>query len=137
MIKQDIKINLVDTNVILRYLLADHDEFSPKATDFFKKVAKNENSAEIPAFVLAECVHVLLKFYKVPKQEFVTSLLKILSFQGVINQDHSILINALNMYQSVNIDFPDCLLAAMSTTNRKIVSFDKDFLKVPAHLDVL
>jgi predicted nucleic-acid-binding protein len=137
MIKKDIKISLVNTNVILRYLLTDHDEFSPKVTDFFTKVAKNEYKAEIPSFVIAECVHVLLKFYKVPKQEIVINLLKILSFQGVINQDRSVLINALNMYQSVNIDFPDCLLAAMSTPDKKIMSFDKDFFKVPAYLDVL
>jgi predicted nucleic acid-binding protein len=39
------KVYLIDTNVILRYLLNDHKRFSPKAKAFMQDVAKviNDN----------------------------------------------------------------------------------------------
>jgi len=36
--KSPAKIYLVDTNVILRYLLGDHPQFSPRADVFFQDI---------------------------------------------------------------------------------------------------
>lgn len=53
---------VTDANVILRYLLADHPEFSPQAAEFFEQVRRGEATAFIPEGVLVECVYVLMKF---------------------------------------------------------------------------
>ena len=41
------KVYLIDTNVILRYLLDDHESFSPKAKAFMLKVSEGVRKAEI------------------------------------------------------------------------------------------
>jgi predicted nucleic acid-binding protein len=41
------KVYLIDTNVILRYLLNDHNRFSPKAKAFMQDVAKGLKKAEL------------------------------------------------------------------------------------------
>lgn len=128
---------LVDTNVILRYLLNDHEQYSQKATDFFREVADGNKKIEIPSFVLAECVHVLFKFYKVSKEDLADILVRVLSLKGVMNKDRFELTNALLMFKDTKIDFADCLLAAYSTPERKIVSFDSDFNDLPVHREVL
>ena len=55
------KVYLIDTNVILRYLLGDHAEFSPKAEAFMKDVSEGRKKAEILDVVTVECIYVLEK----------------------------------------------------------------------------
>jgi predicted nucleic acid-binding protein len=51
----------------LRYLLNDHPQHFELAQNLMKKVSAGEITAYIPDSVLAECVYVLAKVYKVPK----------------------------------------------------------------------
>ena len=59
---------LVDTNVILRYLLKDNEVLFKKASSLLEKVKVGEEAVVIPESVLAECVYVLLRIYKVERQ---------------------------------------------------------------------
>ena len=72
--KPPAKVYLIDTNVILRYLMADHEKFSPKAKPFMVKVSQEKTKAEIPAVVILECVYVMEKFYRIPKREIADTL---------------------------------------------------------------
>ena len=65
------KVYLIDTNVILRYLLDDHKRFSPKAKAFLQDVAKEIKRAELPSVVIVECVYVMEKYYEIPKSAFI------------------------------------------------------------------
>lgn len=130
--KPPAKVYLIDTNVILRFLLGDHKSFSPKATAFMELISRGAKKAEIPCVVIVECVYVMEKFYKIPKNELVDSLTKILNFRGISNPDKSEIIQALLKYASTNADIVDCILAAMSSPERVIISFDKDFDKLKA-----
>ncbi|MDD2722991.1 MAG: PIN domain-containing protein [Methylovulum sp.] len=60
-------ITVLDTNVILRYLLNDHPQHFLRAQAFMADVISGKITVYIPDSVLAECVYVLLKVYKVPK----------------------------------------------------------------------
>ena len=127
---QSDKTYLIDTNVVLRYLLDDHETFSPKAKRFMIKLSDNTISSEIPAVVIVECVYVMEKFYKIPKNEIVDKLCAILSFSGIANADKKNLIAALIEYGRTNVDIVDCILAAESSSTRISISFDKDFKKL-------
>ena len=117
----------IDTNVILRYLLDDHPEFSPKAIQFMVDVSRGKLKAEFADIVLMECIFVMEKHYKIPRTLVVDRLAKILNFEGIINTNKAILINALLSYEKHKIDIVDCLLCSYSSENRIVVSFDKDF----------
>lgn len=131
------KVYLIDTNVILRYLLADHEKFSPKAKAFMVKVSQEKTRAEIPAVVIAECVYVMEKFYKIPRLEIADTLGRILNFSGIANPDKSEILEALIKYEASNADIVDCLLAASSAPDRVVVSFDKDFARLKATAESL
>ena len=60
------KVYLIDTNVILRYLLNDHKRFSPKAKAFIQDIAKGLKKAELPSVVVVECVYVMETCYDIP-----------------------------------------------------------------------
>ncbi|MBW1993356.1 MAG: PIN domain-containing protein, partial [Deltaproteobacteria bacterium] len=74
------KVYLIDTNVILRYLLEDHEIYSPKAKAFMLQVSHGKKKVEISAVVIVECIYVLEKFYLVPRNEIVDSISRILNF---------------------------------------------------------
>ena len=118
---------LIDTNVILRYLLDDHPDHSPKALRFMKDVSKGKKKAEILDPVLMECIYVMEKFYKIPRPIIVDRLSRIINFSGIINSNKATLVSALLTYQTQSVDIVDCLLNAYSSPNRVVVSFDKDF----------
>ena len=126
------KVYLIDTNVILRYLLGDHQRFSPRAKKFMQDVATGTRKAEIPSVVIVECIYVMEKYYKIAKSEIVDALNRILNFKGIVNPDRSEILSALIKFDETNIDIVDCIIAAQSTPNRVIVSFDKDFSKLKA-----
>jgi len=127
------KVYLIDTNVILRYLLDDHKLFSPRAKAFMQEVAKGAKKAELPSVVVVECVYVMEKFYEIPKNEVVDRLSRILNIKGIDNPDKSEILDALVKYENSGADIVDCILAAKSSPQRVIVSFDKDFKKLKAN----
>jgi predicted nucleic-acid-binding protein len=131
------KVYLIDTNVILRYLLDDHEKFSPKAKAFMKRVSQEKAKAEIPVVVIAECVYVMEKFYKIPRGEITDTLSRLFNFSGMVNSDKSAILEALLKYKATNADIVDCLLAALSAPDRVVVSFDKDFEKLKATTEPL
>ncbi len=55
-------MKVVDANIILRYLLNDHEELSDTATTIIEN-----NEVLIPNEIIAEVVYVLEKVYKVKK----------------------------------------------------------------------
>jgi predicted nucleic-acid-binding protein len=101
---------VVDTNVILRYLLADLPEHFALASAFMADVEKGSQTAYIPESVLTECVFVLLKFYRVPRAEIAEKLLGILDFKGVECENRIAIQEALSRFASTNLSIVDALV---------------------------
>jgi predicted nucleic-acid-binding protein len=121
---------VVDANVILRYLLADQPDHFRKANQFMGQVKTGEIGVFIPEGVIIECVYVLLKFYKVPRPEIVESLVGILNYKGVINENRSILIKSLRLFLEKNGDIVDAVVHTISKENGwSCFTFDKDLMK--------
>ena len=66
--RSDTVKKLIDANVILRYLLKDNEVLFKKASSLLEKVKGGEEAVVIPESVLAECVYVLLRIYKVERR---------------------------------------------------------------------
>jgi predicted nucleic-acid-binding protein len=95
-------------------------------------VAEGFKKAELISVVLVECVYVMEKYYQIPKNEIVDKLSRILNIKGIINPDKSEILNSLIKYENSNADIVDCILAAKSSPQRVVVSFDKDFKRLEA-----
>ena len=111
----------LDTNVILRYLLEDHDIFFEQARKYIE-----EHRVFIKNEVMAEVVYVLNKTYKVPKVTVKDILKEFLSIDNVTVDSVAVSEMALETFSSDNIDFVDALLCAYQKFfDYRIVSFDK------------
>ena len=79
-------IYLIDTNVILRFLLGDEINHYKKSVEIFEKIEKGEIFVEILPSVLMEVYFVLTKFYKINKKEVLNDLKKILLLNGIVGE---------------------------------------------------
>jgi predicted nucleic-acid-binding protein len=123
-------VYLLDTNIIIRFLVGDNEEHLEKSTQYFEQIEQGSMEVEILSDVLMEAFFVLTKFYKVPKVEVISDLKTILSFEGVVNKDKVILFEALSIIENKNIDFVDALICAKCKfQNYEKLSFDKDLNK--------
>lgn len=123
-------VYLLDTNIIIRFLVGDNEEHLAKSTEYFEQIELGSMEVEILSDVLMEAFFVLTKFYKVPKVEVISDLKTILSFEGVVNKDKVILFEALSIIENKNIDFVDALICAKCKfQNYEKLSFDKDLNK--------
>lgn len=114
-------MNIVDANLILRYLLQDAVQFIEQARD------KIENHhIFIPNEVIAEVVYVLEKVYKVERVNIFDALQNLLTYSNITTHDKSIFIEALKVYSEIKIDFVDSLLFAYSKIGgHTVFTFDK------------
>ena len=74
-------MSLVDANVVLRYLLDDHAELSPKAAEILER-----HAVTLPVEVGCEVVYVLQKVYAVERRE-IQRLLGDLLHEGLVSMD--------------------------------------------------
>lgn len=117
---------LIDTNVIVRYLVGDHAEYLAVATTLFTQVERGELEIIILDSVVMEAFFVLTKFYQLPKAEVIDDLKNILAFAGVINDDKFQIIETLNLVLYKNIDFVDAWLYVKSKLYElELFSFDE------------
>jgi predicted nucleic-acid-binding protein len=122
---------LPDTNIIIRYLVKDDAAQYALAKEFFDNVRSGKKKAVILESVIAECIYILVKIYKVPKDMAAESLTDILHYKGIANPDQSELISALKIFTERNIDIVDCILCAKaSEEDTFLFSFDKELNKV-------
>lgn len=126
---------LLDTNVILRFLLADHETLSPRAQTLFRRAAAGELDLLIPSLIAAECVYTLRSFYKLPKREITAALTRLLGLPGVAALEGLVLTQALDVYAASNVNLADAYLAALGQgLGYSIGSFDRDLKKLGAEV---
>jgi predicted nucleic-acid-binding protein len=113
-------MEIVDANIVLRYLLNDNVIFSAEAV----KIIENRQ-IHFPNEVCAEVVYVLQKVYEVPRQNINNSISMLLDYPNII-ANKTILKEALNIYQSQNVDIVDSILIASNhVLGASIHTFDK------------
>lgn len=121
---------LIDTNVIIRFLVGDNEEHLIESTRIFEEIQSGKLAVEILDVVLMEALFVLIKFYGLPKADVVTDLKTILALEGVINNDKVILFDALTLFVDKNMDIVDALICTKSKLQGyEWISFDQDVNK--------
>jgi predicted nucleic-acid-binding protein len=123
-------VYLIDTNIIIRFLVGDHAEHLAQSSAIFERVEQCEIEVHLLESVIMEAFFVLTKFYKLPKNEVINDLKRILSLEGVVNDDKLLLFETLSIIENKNIDFVDALLCARQRLQGfEILRFDNDVKK--------
>ncbi|MEZ5453727.1 MAG: PIN domain-containing protein [Thiothrix sp.] len=124
-------MQLIDTNVILRYLLADNETLYERACAIIEPLKQGDADATVTEGVLIECVYVLLKVYNIPRPLIAGKLTDVLSYPGLYQPHYGHYLHALDIFAVHNVDIVDALLFTRSQDEGcEIQSFDKDIQKL-------
>ena len=129
--RSTVKKYLIDTNIVLRFLLDDVKEQTQKARHYFQEAKANKIALILLPVTIFEIDYALVKLYKLPKQAVVASLESILSMDYIEVVDKTPLLNALKIYNRKAIDLVDAYLYSVSEEyGIEVLSFDRDFQKI-------
>jgi predicted nucleic-acid-binding protein len=125
------KRRLVDTNLIVRYLVQDHPRHARAAGKIFDACDRGELVILVLPAVLAECVFVLESFYAHPRSDIGTVLGRLISSPGVEITELATHLGALERYKRTKLHFVDCLIASAAVSeNLPVATFDQDVRKL-------
>jgi predicted nucleic-acid-binding protein len=124
------KRRLIDTNLVIRYLVQDHEKHAKAAGRLFEACDRGDVVIVLLSAVLAECVFVLESFYEHPRGDIASALGTLISSPSVEINESAIHLDALHRYRKTKVHFVDCLIAATaSRENIPVATFDQDFRK--------
>ena len=99
--------------------------------EYFDKVKNGDVKAVILESVIAECIYVLTKIYGVPRDKAAGSLIDVLRYKGVANEDRQELIRALSLFSERGLDIVDCILCAKAANGEDhLFTFDAELNKL-------
>ena len=123
-------MQIIDANVVLRYLLKDNEVLFNKAVKIIEL-----NNVLLTNVIIAEIVYVLEKVYKIPKAEISLVLKELFAQKTVHITERNLIILSLDYYNEYNIDFADAVLLSYSIVeNSEVFTFDKKLSKLIAKL---
>ena len=123
----------LDTNIFLRHLCADHPDHSPRATAFLARIERGELKAHTADTVIFETVFTLQRLYKQPKPAIRDALLPLIDLPGIVLPGKRRFHTVFDLYVRLNLPCADAYHAVLAEHlgATKIVSFDRDFDRVP------
>ena len=125
---------LIDANVFLRHILADHAAHSPAARAIFRELASGSITAWTTSTIVAEVVWVLGGgVQKYSREEIGEAVQPLLELQSLHIEGKQTLRRAFEIFRTYNVDFIDALTASEveQTEPPEMYSFDRDFDRIP------
>lgn len=118
----------VDTNVLVRHLTGDPPDMATRATRYLARA----DELLLADLIAAETVYVLESFYDVPRSEVARLIRAILAFPAIRALDPALLLRALEVYETLHVDFAEAYLVASAEFAGvdDIASFDHDLDRV-------
>jgi len=117
---------VVDTNVLLRFILDDNARQSNSAQALFKN--ESPSKLTVPDAVVLEFSFVLLSFYKITKPQLIEQLKALITFES-FEIDTDLWANTLTLYNMHSISLLDSyLLATSQKEDLPLYTFDKKLL---------
>ena len=123
----------LDTNIFLRHLLGDHPAQSPRATAYIHGIEQGRRRARISDIVIFEVVFTLERGYRRSKAEIQFAVLPLIELPGIVLAGKRKFREVFRLYVEQNISFADAyhVVLMKSLHLRRIVSFDRDFNRIP------
>ena len=121
----------LDTNVLVRYLVADDRKQFQTAKGFIEEAIRHE-ALFIPLSVSVELEWVLRTLYEMDKATILTTFNRLLESREIEFHEESSIEIALSLYVDNNADFADCLHIASACFNERspLITFDRKASRV-------
>lgn len=121
------KTYIIDTNIILRFLLADVPNQFQQVKQIFLKAKEEEVILIVPQIVIFEINFGLEKFYRLEKSEIIEKVESLFSSKYLHIESKNVFQKALNYYKYSNgLSLVDCfLLAKAESEEAELFTFDE------------
>lgn len=127
-------MQIVDTNIFVRFLTGDNPKKAEACRDLLRKAEDGKVELQTTESIIAEVIYVLesKNLYNLSRDEIYERLLPILTIDGLRISYKNSVIRALEIYTNEKIDFNDAILVALAerTGIKEINSYDKGFDKI-------
>ncbi|SRR3989339_575885 len=121
-------ISILDTNVLLRFLVGDNKAQKTKAIEWFREATQGKQTILVKPVVIAEAIFVLESFYKHSRETIMSSMLPFLAMPVLHVEDRDALLHLWNDFLG-GLHFVDAyLLSSARLQNAEILTFDKQLL---------
>jgi uncharacterized protein len=123
----------LDTNILLRHLLDDYPDHSPRATAFLTRVERGELRMRTSDTVVFETVFTLQRHYRQPKAAIRDALLPLIELPEIVLPGKRRYRKVFDYYVNLNLPFADAYHAMLveHLGLDGILSFDREFDRVP------
>ena len=128
----------LETNIFLRHLREDHTDFSPRATALLARIEEGSLRVRTADTVIFETVFTLERVYKQSREAIRDTFLPLIELPGIVLPGKRRFRKVFTYYIDKNISFADAYHAVLmeSLRLREIVSFDRDFNRIPTLIRV-
>lgn len=123
----------LDTNVLVRFLVADDAEQHRQAVAFVERALYAGSALLLPSIVLVETVWVLRRSYRLTRAEIAALLHRILAARQLDLDSRDCVMRALRRFEAGKGDFSDYLIAEQAAAKGAdaVVTFDRALLAEP------
>lgn len=123
----------LDTNVLVRLLVGDDRVQLQLALKLIESTSAKGDLLFIPLTVTVELEWVLRSQYGYAKTEIIAAYIGLLEARELQFQDEASIEQALFFFEESNVDFADCLHAALATVHGfgPLLTFDRRASKLP------
>lgn len=122
---------LVDTNVLLRFLLKDDPKLYQQAKNYFLQAKEGKISLILLPWVIFEIDYVLQGVYLLSKKERFGILSTLVKSPDLEIEERGLLIETIEKYKKTNVDLFDIYLFEKARELKaELISFDMDFKKI-------
>lgn len=121
----------LDTNVLARYYVADNEKMFSDCRQLIETIESGSILPYSSSIVLLEFYYVLTSYYHISKKEVVADIETILQMRGITLIDKVDIKDAIVMYKSTHVKFTDCLIATQVGKGITLVTYDREFQKLP------
>ncbi len=120
--------SILDTNVLVHFILGDNKTQKNKAIEWFRQATIGERTITIKPAVVAEAVYVLESFYKQTREDIAGVMLPFLAMPVLTVEDREPLLKLWKDYLA-GLHFIDAYLAASARLDgAELLTFDKSLL---------
>jgi predicted nucleic acid-binding protein len=128
----NVKSYALDANVILRFILRDHEELSTKARDILQAAREGRIVVHCDPVIVGEVVYVLSSHYGVSRAQITETLERVLKPESTVMPDKRRYLRALRIFAETNAHFGDACAcaAALEDCEGRLFSFDRELSKI-------
>ncbi len=121
------KTLLLDTNILLRFILKDNDAAFNKAKTYLQQAKKGQLKAKIVSAVIPEIVYVLAGYYQVSRQKIASIMTELITTPYLDIEQRTQWEQVFSHYPQNKLDLVDLyLVISAQETGAQLATFDQE-----------